>query len=309
MTWVFFPFLAWCQPAPEAEGAVPSSPPTSSWPSEGGVVGGVLGGPVSGDPVERGEIWAGMGGCVACHTAEEGPMLGGGYALRTEFGTFYGSNLTPDRETGLGDWTIEEFARALRTGHRPGGGAYWPAFPYPSFRRLPNDVVEDLWAWLRTVPPVVKPEIAHQTGRYGPFDRWLWRTFVWRPAKAGPPPNDPLLARGEVLVDGLGHCGECHTPRTRYGRLDEDHPLAGNPAPLEPAPSLVGQDGPGAWTSGDWDTFLTLGMTPDGDFPGGEMARIVHEGTARLTSSDRAAMIAWLRARADAAQAAVDAAP
>jgi mono/diheme cytochrome c family protein len=246
-----------------------------------------------GDPA-RGQQLAGLAGCAACHTAPGGAPFAGGYAIETKFGTFYGSNLTPDPATGLGGWSWDDFVEAMRDGRSPEGHGYWPAFPYPSFRYASDTDLRDVWAYLRSLPPVVNEPPSHALDRYGPLDRWLWRTFVWRPGLDAPLPTDPALHRGAELVEGLGHCGECHTPRTSLGRKDPRRPFAGQADPPEPAPSLVKESGAGSWTLDDWVTFFELGMTPAGDVVGGEMARIVEEGTAKLDELDRRAMAAWM---------------
>ena len=251
-----------------------------------------------------GERLAGLAGCPACHTAPAGVPFAGGYPIETKFGTFYGTNLTPDARTGLGAWTYGDFARAMREGEAPEGHGYWPAFPYPSFRRASDEDLGHLWAYLRGLPAVQRENTPHALQGYGAVQRWLWRTLIWQPEKDPPLPEDPVLHRGAELVEGLGHCGECHTPRTRWGRLDPKRPLAGSREPPEPAPNLTSGSGAGGWGHEDWLLFLETGMTPEGDVVGGEMARVVDHGTARLMDADREAMAAWLVVATRAASAA-----
>lgn len=254
--------------------------------------------PEAPDPaMVRGERLAGLAGCAACHTAEDGAPFAGGHALHTDFGTFHGSNLTPDPEHGLGGWTFEDFHRAMREGKRPDGRSYYPSFPFTSFTGLTDDDLSDLWAFLQTVPADPRPDEPHDLRR-GYRKRWvlgLWRTFAFRKGPFEADADDPVVARGEYLVDVVGHCGECHTPRSGLGALKRRRWLAGSDAEPEPAPNITPHDdGVGSWELDDWLTFLDMGMLPDGDWVGGEMARIVEEGTAPLSEADREAMARYL---------------
>ncbi len=243
----------------------------------------------AGDPAQ-GEILAGLAGCAACHTAEGGEPYAGGYPIETEFGTFYGSNLTPDPESGLGAWTEEDLRRALTRGRSPRHAPYWPAFPYTSFRRLTDEDVGHLWAYLRTLPPVAAEERPHEI-RPSRIGLWAWRRIGFHPEEWRPL-DDPELDRGAYLVDVVGHCGECHTPRDRFGRVRAREALAGSDAPPHPAPDI--RPSTLGWSASDWDTFLTMGMTPDGDFVGSGMRHVIRDGTAHLSEADRAAMIRYL---------------
>lgn len=238
---------------------------------------------MDGDAV-RGELVAEVAGCGACHTAKGGAPFAGGWPIETKFGIFYGSNLTPDPDAGIGRWSGEDFARALRRGRSPEGRPYPPAFPYTSFSGLSDQDIADLWAYLRTIPADPTPDRPHEaraiaTGRL-PLTVWRWLSF--RPAKVA---ED----RGTYLVEAVAHCGECHTPRDGLGRVRKGRAMAGNGDPPAPAPNVT----PGAlvWTVEDWTGFFETGMLPDGDAVGGEMARVVR-ATARLPEADRRAMAA-----------------
>jgi mono/diheme cytochrome c family protein len=258
----------------------------------GGVAGAeprsVRAGPSPTGDVARGAEIAGLAGCAACHTAAGGPPLAGGYALPTPSGTFYGTNLTPDPDHGLGAWSLQDFDRALRHGRSPAGHAYWPAFPYTSFTGLTDQEVADLWAWVQSFPPVPTPNRTHDVDRErGILGLWRRLYFVDR---GGPRPfADPVLDRGQHLAEVVGHCGECHTPRGPRGNLLRGRAYTGSTTPPEPAPA-IDRTSLAAWSEADWVTFLELGMTPNGDFVGGEMARVVREGTSRLNDSDRHAL-------------------
>ncbi|HMV68809.1 MAG TPA: cytochrome c [Myxococcota bacterium] len=241
---------------------------------------------LAGDPV-HGEALAALAGCPACHTAPDGAPYAGGHAVETKFGTFFGTNLTPDVEHGLGTWSEADFVRAMRDGRAPDGRAYWPAFPYPSFTHMDDADLADLWAWLRALPPdprpdtlsVVRPRLRGGLG--------LWRLIAFRPAR------EQILDRGQYLVDAVAHCGECHTPRSSIGAPIGRRYLGGNPdlgAPAIDPAALAG------WSEGDVVTFLESGMTPEGDVTGGEMRRVVRDGTSRLSEDDRRAIAGWLLA-------------
>ncbi|MCB9680324.1 MAG: cytochrome c [Alphaproteobacteria bacterium] len=249
---------------------------------------------------EHGAQLAGLAGCAACHTAPDGAPLAGGYELTTDFGTFYGSNLTPDPVHGIGGWTFDDFVRAMRLGKDPQGRPYYPAFPYTAFTALTDADLADLWAWLRTVPADPRPDTPHDVlPRYrGRALLGLWRSLGFRKGPYTPDPSrSEAWNRGAYLVQGAGHCGGCHTPRSGVGIERRAHELAGSDAPPEPAPDLTpSPEALGAWTVEDWTTFLDMGMLPDGDFVGGEMNRVVEEGTAQLTDADREAIAAYLMA-------------
>ncbi len=238
------------------------------------------------DP-DAGALLAGLGGCASCHEAD----YGGGHAIETEHGTFYGTNLTPH---ALADWTLDDFNRAMRKGRGPAHG-YWPAFPFPSFTRLTDADLADLWAFLGDLEPVDRANVPHETDRGG-LARWAWRVFLFEPARFRPERfDDAELARGAYLVDVVGHCGECHNPRSSVGRLKRGQWLAGGTAPPYPAPNLTPhEDGLAGWSHADLESFFEMGMTPDGDFVGRGMRHVIRDGTALLPPEDRAAMARYL---------------
>ncbi len=229
----------------------------------------------------RGEVLAGLASCEACHTAPDGEPYAGGHRVQTDFGTFVGSNLTPHPEHGLGQWTQADFYRAMRRGRGPQGTRYWPAFPYTSFTGLQDRELDDLWAHLQTVPPVDRPQEPHETSR-GRWQLALWRPLVFRPR--GPAAGQ---SQGEYLVRAVGHCGECHTPRGSLGGLQERRHFQGSPGLAPPIHDL-------GWRADEWADFLESGMTPEYDIPGGQMGRIIRDGTARLSEEERRAMAQWL---------------
>lgn len=250
---------------------------------------------------KRGEYLAAAGGCVGCHTEnrKDAVPFAGGRALPTPFGTFYGPNLTPHPQAGLGRWTEADFVRAMRQGVRPDGAHYYPAFPYTSFARISDPDLADLWAYLRSLPPDPRPSKAHELRwpfrwRY-PLVAWKWLYF-----DAGPPAGSGTrtgaVARGAYLAEALGHCGECHTPRNFLGGPRRDRQLAGGKGPEgKDLPNLT-PTGLKKWSDAELDEFLVTGITPDMDSANATMAEVIRNSTSRLTPGDRAALIAYLRA-------------
>lgn len=250
---------------------------------------------------KRGQYLARAGGCVACHTEEKNDAVpfAGGRALKTPFGTFYGPNITPHPQAGIGRWTEADFVRAMRHGVRPDGAHYFPAFPYPSFTRIVDSDLRDLWAFLRTLPPSARPSQKHDL--HFPFGWrpllviWKWLFFTPGPY-AGNPRLTPAVNRGAYLVQALGHCGECHTPRNFLGGAKQNRFLAGGQGPdgkrvpnLTPTKLKKQSDG-------ELKDFLVTGITPDGDVPAAAMGEVIRNTTSQLTPDDLAALIAYLRA-------------
>lgn len=259
----------------------------------------------AGDSVGRGAYIFNAAGCLGCHTDEKGGgrPLAGGRALATPFGTFHTPNITPDPETGIGRWSDADFVRALREGLRPDGAHLFPAFPYASYTRMTDRDLLDLKAYLFSRPAVAAPNKPHDLTP--PFSwRFLLPVWQWLYLTPGPVPDDPARPpawnRGRYLVDALGHCAECHSPRTPLGGVDTDRYLAGTPdgPDGDKVPGITGAKGKGGiggWSDGDLTLFLETGLTPDGDVVGGAMGEVVRNTTSKLTADDRAAIAAYLK--------------
>ncbi len=248
---------------------------------------------------KRGEYLATAGGCVACHTAtdKEAVRYAGGHALKTPFGTFYGPNITPHLQAGIGRWSEADFMRAMREGRRPDGAHYFPAFPYPSYTNIVDADLRDLWAFLRTLPPSARANQPHDL-RF-PFGfrflLWGWKLLFFKPGPATTDTGSTPVARGAYLVNALSHCGECHTPRNFLGGPKRDRFLAGG----------TGPDGKGVpnltpfklkkWGDAELKDFLTTGMTAEGDVTAEAMGEVVTNTTSKITAEDLAAIIAYLR--------------
>jgi mono/diheme cytochrome c family protein len=245
---------------------------------------------------KRGEYLAKAGGCLGCHTEEKekAAPYAGGRALKTPFGTFYGPNITPDPQAGIGRWSEADFMRALREGRRPDGANYFPAFPYPSFTRISDADLRDLWAYLRALPASSRPSEPHDLGF---LYRWrflvgIWKWLFFAPGPFAPDPGkSAVLNRGAYLVQALGHCGECHTPRNFLGATKKDRFLAGA---KDVAPNLT-PTRLGKKSDAEVKEFLRTAMTPEGDVAAKEMGEVVTNTTSQLTPQDLDAMMAYLR--------------
>jgi mono/diheme cytochrome c family protein len=249
---------------------------------------------------KRGEYLAKAGGCVGCHTEEkEGAVpFAGGRALKTPFGTFYGPNITPDKKAGIGSWSEADFMRALRQGDRPDGSNYFPAFPYPSFTKIADGDARDLWAYLRTLPPSARPSQEHDLWF---FFGWRWTVTIWKwlfftpGAFANIAGVSDVVNRGAYLVQALGHCGECHTPRNFLGGPKSSRFLAGGKGPDGKAVANLTPTELKKQSDKDLKDLLTTGLTPDGDVLAESMGEVVTNTISKLTPADLDALIAYLR--------------
>ncbi|MCO5063149.1 MAG: cytochrome c [Rhizobiaceae bacterium] len=250
-------------------------------------------------------FWA--GGCASCHARpkSEGDArleLAGGLELKTPFGTFIPPNISSDPQDGIGSWTAEDFGNAMLRGVSPDGRHYYPAFPYASYIRMKPSDVADLFAFVKTLPAVQGKAANNQLSF--PFNvrrgLGLWKLVFLSPdpvvALASDAP-EPAHA-GQYLVEGPGHCGECHTPRNLAGGTEKSRWLAGAKAAEGGGnvPNITpGDDGIGSWSAGEIVTYLETGFTPDFDSVGGAMVE-VQKNMAQLPPGDREAIAAYLKA-------------
>ena len=248
-------------------------------------------------------FWA--GGCASCHAApkaegEDKLKLAGGLEFHTPFGVFVAPNISPDAQAGLGKWSLGDFANAMKRGIRPDGAHYYPAFPYPSYSRMDDKDVSDLWAYLNTLPKIAKPAPPHKVGFPFNIRRSLgfWKLLFFREGMVvDVPKDDPVLQRGRYLVEALGHCGACHTPRNSLGGPNFEAWLAGGISPDANAkiPNITPHDdGIGGWSETDIAYSLESGFTPEFDSFGSTMVD-VQQNMARLPASDREAIAAYLK--------------
>lgn len=254
----------------------------------------------------RGAYMFAMAGCAGCHTRKGGTPLAGGREIPSPFGIFVSPNITPDSATGIGGWTEADFVRAMTLGLSPDGRHYYPAFPYGSYSRMTLDDLRDLWAYLRTIPPVTGRTEGHRLAF--PYSvrpaLGLWKLLFLEPGRYRPDPGKTRSwNRGAYIVTGPAHCGECHTRRNVLGGLRNSVQLAGAPDYGDGANKIGGapnitphkSKGIGSWSPEEIVFALQTGVTPAGDVLGGEMEEVVARVTSKLTDSDRRAIVEYLR--------------
>ena len=250
----------------------------------------------------NGETMFNIGGCASCHATPKQPnrlILGGGHALHTPFGTFKVPNISTGAKAGIGAWTELQFANAMLKGTGRSGEHLYPAFPFASYQRMPLADVRDLYAFLKTAPAVATTSEPHQLSP--PFNIRLslggWK-LLFLDGKPFVPDatKDAAYNRGAYLVEGPGHCAECHSPRNLLGGIARGQRLAGGPSPDGKGwiPNITPHaDGIATWSAKDMDSFLQSGFTPDGRSVDPEMAAVI-ANTSKLSASDRAAMARYL---------------
>ena len=253
--------------------------------------------------VEKGKyIFALAGGC-GCHTAEKGPLNAGGRPTKTPFGTFYGTNITPDPTYGIGQWTDQEIIDSIRLGVRPNGERLSPVMPYPAFSGMADEDVEALIAYLRSLPPVAQENKLHEVKLplSGTLMR-MWRWFFFSPVSASRRAPESGIERGKYIVEHVAHCGECHTPRTATGTLDRSLYLAGNAEGVdnEVVPNITPdkETGIGDWSERDIADLLRTGFKPNADNVQGLMALLVDGlpiGYKDMTREDALAVAAYVK--------------
>ncbi|OQW58764.1 MAG: alkylated DNA repair protein [Proteobacteria bacterium SG_bin9] len=250
--------------------------------------------------VANGQTVFNAGGCASCHAVpgEDRKMLGGGLALPSPFGTFYAPNISPHPQNGIGNWAEAQFVTAVLKGTSPSGEHYFPAFPYGSYRLAKTEDVRDLFAFIKTLPPLSGKVRPHELPF--PFDirrnvgGWKLLFFADKPFEPDPK-QSAEWNRGAYLVNGWGHCAECHSPRNPLGGIVASQRYAGGPNPEGEGwvPNIT-QKRLGSWREKDFAYFLETGETPDGDTTGGVMAKVIRN-TAQLTPADRQAMAVYLK--------------
>ncbi len=251
--------------------------------------------------LENGKTLFYAGGCASCHATpgqDDKTRLGGGYALKSPFGTFYAPNISPDPERGIGRWSEANFVTAMQKGTSPDGRHYYPAFPYTSYQRIGTGDLRDVFAFLKTLPAAQDASKPHDVPF--PFNirrllgGWKFLFLDGKPFEAEPG-KDAAYNRGNYLVNGPGHCAECHSPRNALGGIIQSQRFAGGPEP--------GGDGfvPNITQKGlsmsreDLVKLLATGETPDGDTIGGDMAKVT-VNTGKLPAADREAIATYVKA-------------
>ena len=258
----------------------------------------------------NGETMFNIGGCSSCHAVpNDNPekvdrmRLGGGLALKSPFGVFYAPNISSDARDGIGNWSEANFVTALWKGTSDHGTNLYPAFPYTSYRYMQLADVRDLFAYLKTLPPVPGRSRRHELSF--PFNErrllGIWKLlFLGEGSFVPDPSKSAQYNRGAYLVNGPGHCAECHSPRNVLGGIIESQRFAGGPSPdgsdWVPNITPVGlQRDDEKWSEKDIASFLDGGMMPSGDFAGGAMADVIRS-TSLLSPEDRAAIATYVAA-------------
>lgn len=250
--------------------------------------------------VKRGLYLTRVGDCEACHTVAGQPAYAGNRALPTPFGTIYSANLTPDPDTGLGDWDADAFYRAMDEGVRRDGKRLYPAFPYTHFTYVTREDSDAIFAYLQTLEPVRneirEPELPPLIGMRMSMRAWNFLNFEDKEFVPDPE-KSPEWNRGRYLVEGLGHCSACHTPRTLTGAQEDGASrYTGGMAEGWFAPSLraEGRDGIGDWSADALTAFLKHGRN-ERTAAFGPMAEVIDKSTRWMTDADLASVVTYLR--------------
>lgn len=251
--------------------------------------------------VERGKALATAGDCTACHTVPGGRRFAGGLALQTPFGVIMTPNITPDNATGIGSWSADDFARAMHEGRRPGGTFLYPAFPYPYYTKVTRKDLDAIYAYLRSLAPVDN-RVNRNTLPF-PFNIRLsmvgWNALFFKPGAFVPDPKrSDEFNRGAYLVEGLGHCGACHTPFNAFGASKNERYLEGNQIDNWTVPNITNDPhvGLGKWSVDDIVQYLKTGQSPTG-LASGPMKDVVENSTSKMPDADLKAIAVYLKER------------
>ncbi len=243
-----------------------------------------------------------LGDCEGCHTARGGRPFAGGVTLATPFGKLVTSNITSDRDTGIGGWSEQDFRRAMKEGVAPGGKRLYPAMPYPAYARMPDADVSALWAYMKTVAPV-RRKVETNLLPF-PFNirstLFFWNLVNFRPQTFAPDPaKSAAWNRGAYLITGPGHCGACHTPKSLLGADKADRALSGASLQGWFAPDISAHRtvGIGGWSRDDIVAFLKTGWN-DHTVASGPMAEVIENSTTHMTNADLTAIAAYLKDQA-----------
>lgn len=253
---------------------------------------------------ENGRTMFFAGGCASCHATpgqDDKLQLGGGLGLHSPFGTFYAPNISSDPKAGIGAWTEQQFVNAMLKGTTPGGSHYFPAFPYTSYQMMTLADVRDLFAHMKTLPAMQTSSRAHDVSFPFNVRRALggWKMLFFHEATFKPDlTKSEQWNRGAYLVNGPGHCAECHSPRNFIGGIKSGQRFAGGPNPEGKGwvPNIT-QARLKDWSEEDIAYLLESGMTPEGDTVGSNMTPVIRN-TSQLSQEDRAAMAVYLKSLA-----------
>lgn len=253
------------------------------------------------DLVKRGEYLATAGDCVACHSPPGAEKFSGGLYLKTPFGELPTPNITPDKETGIGNWTDEQFYKAMHEGINAKGEYLYPAFPFPWYTKVTKEDALAIKAYLFTLKPVHAPPKENKMAF--PFDirtgLLTWRTLFFKPGAFQPDPKESAeVNRGGYLVEGLGHCGECHNKSKLVGASNWSGKLEGGQIEGFYAPNITPdkKQGVGLWKKEDIVTYLKTGSKPDhSSVANGPMKETIEHSLSKMTDADLGAIAAYLK--------------
>ncbi len=252
------------------------------------------------DAVSRGEYLADLGDCASCHTAHDGAKFAGGRYMPTPFGPISTPNITPDKQTGIGNLTDDQFYRVLHAGIGPDGEHLYPVMPYPWYTKVTRDDVLAIKAYLFSLKPVHAPRKPSKLAF--PFNiragLTVWDDLFLRQGTFQPDPaKSAEINRGAYIVEGLGHCGECHNGRNLLGDTPWAERLRGGPIEHWYAPNITSdvRDGIGKYTDDQVFAFLKTGISPGMGVATGPMAETIHESLRKLTDADLHAIVAYLK--------------
>jgi len=252
--------------------------------------------------LDNGKTMFHAGGCATCHATpnhQDKTQLGGGLGLKTPFGTFFPPNISPDRDDGIGGWSEADFVTAMWKGTSPGGRHYYPVFPYTSYQRMKMEDARDLFAYLKTLPPVKGKTREHELPFYLNIRRMVggWKFLFLDGEPFKPDPSKSVqLNRGAYLVNAAGHCAECHSTRNFLGAIISSQRFAGGPDPEGGdgrVPNIT-PAGIGDYSQSDVEQILETGDLPNGDTIAGPMAAVV-DNVSKLSPEDRSAIAAYLK--------------
>ncbi|HBN9703309.1 TPA: cytochrome c [Pseudomonas aeruginosa] len=250
--------------------------------------------------VHKGEYLARAADCVACHTVPGGKPFAGGVEFKLPFGSLFSPNITPDKETGIGAWTDDEFVDALQKGVGRDGKHYYPAFPYTSYTKMSRDEILAIKAYLGSLEPVRQAPPENDLGF--PFNqRWgmvFWNLlFLDEQRFQADSQHSEEWNRGKYLVEGPGHCGECHSPRNLFQAVSSDRSLAGNLIQGWNAYNISSDPthGIGAWPTDVLARYLKEGAAAGWGVAAGPMAEVVEHSLSHLSDADRQAIAVYLK--------------
>jgi len=253
--------------------------------------------------VEKGRYVFTAAGCQSCHTAgSSSPIGAGGVELKTPFGIFYTPNITPHPKQGIGNWSRDQFADAIRYGKNSVVGSFFPSFPYTAYTQMSDEDIISLYGYIMTLPISENRNQPHNIDF--PFN-WRFSSNFWRFMffQPGPYKYDPLKTeewnRGAYVVRAIGHCAECHSPRKLFGNIAKGQELSGNPKDYEGSlvPNITPDEktGLGKWQESDIIALLKFGNLPDGDVVGGKMMEFVINSSSKLSNYDLQAIAIYLK--------------